>query len=88
MGRAPSPAKGALVLIMRKVLIRHSMCRDCWKKARPGSSSVGHETPARHRVQEICCFCLKKHKSGIHVPKDKNDRSVKCTCTSQWGVSN
>ena len=57
------------------------MCRDCWNKANHGISYVGHEAAPRFRVREICCFCLKEHKSGIHVPKDENDRSVKCTHT-------
>jgi hypothetical protein len=34
-------------------------------------------------MREVCCFCLKEHKSGIHVPKDKNDRSVKCNHTTR-----
>lgn len=70
------------VMAVKKVLIRHSMCRNCWNKSWPGLSSVGHEVPPRFRVRDVCCFCLKEHKSGISVPKDKNDRSVKCTHTT------
>jgi len=64
---------------MRKILIQHSMCRDCWNKSHPGISSVGHEAPPGLRVWEVCCFCLQTHKSGISVPKDKRDRSVRCS---------
>jgi hypothetical protein len=71
---------------MRKVLIRHGMCRNCWNKAHHGVSSVGHESPPRFRRSEVCCFCLKEHKSGIHVPKAQNYRSVKCAHTDPWGV--
>jgi hypothetical protein len=57
------------------------MCRDCWNKVHPGVSSGGHEAATRFRVWETCCFCLKEHKSGIHVPKDRKDHSVKCSDT-------
>ena len=57
---------------------RHSMCRECWSKRRPKSSSAGHETPRNRRVRAMCCFCLKEHRSGIYVAKNPNDRDLKC----------
>ena len=27
---------------------------------------------------EICCFCFKQHKSGIHVRKDPRSRELMC----------
>ncbi len=68
-----------------KTLFEHSMCRHCWNKAHPGKSSVGHETPTRFRVQEVCCFCLHTHKSGIYVPKDQKDSSVTCNHKIPYG---
>jgi hypothetical protein len=57
---------------------RHSMCRKCWNKHRPHTSSVGHEIPPRFRVWETCCFCLERHKSGIRVSKNPGSRELKC----------
>jgi hypothetical protein len=70
---------------MTKALIRHSMCQECWTKAHPGKSAVGHQAPARFRSKERCCFCLATHKSGIYVPKNRGDRRVKCNCTTLYG---
>jgi hypothetical protein len=69
---------------MAKNLIRHSMCQECWKKAHPAKSAAGHQAPTRFRTTEQCCFCLATHKSGIYVPKNRDDRSVKCACTTPY----
>jgi len=57
---------------------RHSICRKCWNKRRPRMSSVGHETPVRFRESETCCFCLERHKSGIHVAKNPKSTEIQC----------
>ncbi len=56
----------------------HSMCRSCWNERRPNASSHGHETLPRFRAQEVCCFCLREHKSGIHVAKNPNSKELNC----------
>lgn len=38
---------------MKKILITHSMCRNCWNQAHPCVSSVGHETAPRFRLQDL-----------------------------------
>jgi hypothetical protein len=57
---------------------RHSMCKNCWRKRRPGRSSAGHETMPSRRPSEICCFCLEKHKSGILVANNPNSKELRC----------
>ena len=57
---------------------RHSMCRDCWNRRRPHASSVGHEVPARFRVWDICCFCRKKHKSGLYARTNPTSHELVC----------
>jgi hypothetical protein len=57
---------------------RHCPCRECWNKYRLKKSSAGHEIPKNRRVTETCCFCLKKHRSGILVAKNPTDHSLKC----------
>jgi hypothetical protein len=57
---------------------RHSVCRDCWNRRRPHTSSVGHEVPARFRVWDICCFCGKKHKSGLYARTNPSSHELVC----------
>jgi hypothetical protein len=57
---------------------RHSMCRKCWNKQRPHVSSVGHEVPEKFRSWDICCFCGKRHKSGIYARKNPSSRELIC----------
>jgi hypothetical protein len=59
-----------------KALRRHSMCRGCWDKKRRRTSAVGHET--LYRVWKTCCFCGKRHKSGINAYKNPNSNELIC----------
>jgi hypothetical protein len=57
---------------------RHSMCLDCFRKRWPHGQYSSWQVPEKQRVWEICCFCLAKHKDGIHRRKDPKSRELKC----------
>jgi len=49
---------------------RHSMCLKCFRKRWPRRKHWGWQVPEKLRIWEICCFCLAKHKDGIHWKRD------------------
>ena len=60
----------------------HSMCMECFRKHWPHGKYSSFQTPVRFRQQETCCFCLKKHKSGISLKRDPRNRELKCAAIS------
>lgn len=59
----------------------HSVCIDCFRR-RVSKHYTGHQIPdPKFRVWEICCFCLKRHKSGIHIKRNPKNRELKCGLT-------
>jgi hypothetical protein len=38
----------------------------------------GWQIPEKMRVWETCCFCLTKHKDGIHWKRDPRSKELKC----------
>jgi hypothetical protein len=46
------------------------MCLKCFRKRWPRGKSRAWQAPANLRQLEICCFCLQKHKDGIHKDRD------------------
>jgi hypothetical protein len=56
---------------------RHSMCLDCFRKRWPSGKHSAWQVPEKLRVREICCFCLSKHKDGIHRKKDPRSQETK-----------
>jgi hypothetical protein len=56
---------------------RHSVCVECFRKRR-GKFYTGHQIPdPKLRVWEVCCFCLNKHKSGIHIRRSPAIRQLR-----------
>jgi hypothetical protein len=56
----------------------HSMCLDCFRKRWPHGKYSSWQTPARFRQWETCCFCLQKHKDGIHKTRHPLSRELRC----------
>jgi hypothetical protein len=56
----------------------HSMCLKCFRKRRPHGIYLLWQTPVRFRQWEICCFCLQRHKDGIHKTRDPLNRELRC----------
>jgi hypothetical protein len=57
---------------------RHSVCLKCFRKQWPRGRYSSWQVPGRFRKWEVCCFCLKKHKDGIHKPRGRNSSDLKC----------
>ena len=56
----------------------HSVCVECYRK-RISKFYTGHQIPdPKLRSWEVCCFCLQKHKSGIHIKRSPKNRELKC----------
>ena len=55
----------------------HSICERCYRRwfyAR----SVPAQMVDEHRSLESCCFCDRKHESGIYIRHDPKDPALKC----------
>lgn len=57
---------------------RHSMCLKCFRKQWPHGKYSSWQVPVSARTWEVCCFCLKKHKDGIHKPRGRNSSDLEC----------
>ena len=57
---------------------RHSMCLKCFRKRWPRRKHWGWQVPEKLRTWEICCFCLKDNKDGIHWKRDPRSTELKC----------
>jgi hypothetical protein len=40
--------------------------------------ALGWQVAEKLRVWEVCCFCLSRHKDGIHRKKDPRSQELKC----------
>jgi len=58
---------------------QHSMCLACFRKRWPHGKYSSWQPAERLRRWETCCFCLRRHKSGIHKKKDPRSRELKCS---------
>ena len=56
----------------------HSLCLGCFRQRWPHGKYSSWQTPARFRQWEVCCFCLQKHKDGIHKTRDPLNRELRC----------
>ena len=56
----------------------HSMCLKCFRKQWPHGKYSSWQIPLRFRQWEVCCFCLQKHKDGIHKTRDPLNRELRC----------
>ena len=61
----------------------HSMCAQCFRKRWPRRKIWPWQGPEKLREWEICCFCFKKHKSGIHMRKDPRNRELMCSVQAE-----
>ena len=57
---------------------RHSMCMECFRKHWPHGKYSSFQALPQLRQWETCCFCLKKHKSAIHIKRNPNNRELQC----------
>jgi hypothetical protein len=56
----------------------HSACIECYRK-RIGRFYTGHQIPnPRLRRWEVCCFCGRRHKSGIHIKRNPKNKELIC----------
>jgi len=60
----------------------HSICDDCWDKQHPLKPSIR----MKHRIIDTCCFCSKKHSSGIFVRQDPADMPCNGVHPEQKGL--
>jgi hypothetical protein len=56
----------------------HSMCLKCFRKRWPHGKYSSWQVPVAFRQREVCCFCLQKHKDGIHKTRDPLNRELRC----------
>ena len=56
----------------------HSMCLKCFRKRWPHGKYSSWQTPVKFRQWEVCCFCLQRHKDGIHKTRDPLNRELRC----------
>ena len=63
---------------VRLDLPRHSICLKCFRKRWPNGKYSSYQTPPRFRTWEICCFCPKKHKDGLHKPREPRNSELRC----------
>jgi hypothetical protein len=56
----------------------HSMCLKCFRKRWPHGKYSSWQAPASLRQWEVCCFCLQKHKDGLHKTRDPLNRELRC----------
>jgi hypothetical protein len=57
---------------------RHSMCLKCFRKRWPRGKYSPWQVAPRFRTWETCCFCLERHKDGIHKERDPLSRELRC----------
>ena len=51
----------------------HSICEDCWDKKNPTKLADRHGPGD----DDICCFCQKKHNSGIYIRENPDNLTCK-----------
>ena len=56
----------------------HSMCLKCFRKRWPHGKYSSWQVPMKFRQWEVCCFCLEKHKDGIHKTRDPLNTELRC----------
>jgi len=56
----------------------HSMCLKCFRKRWPHGKYSSWQAPVGFRQWEVCCFCLQKHKDGIHKTRDPLNQELRC----------
>jgi hypothetical protein len=56
----------------------HSMCLKCFRKRWPHGKYSSWQTPVGFRQWEVCCFCLQRHKDGLHKTRDPLNRELRC----------
>jgi len=56
----------------------HSMCLKCFRRRWPHGKYSSWQVPVGLRQWEVCCFCLLKHKDGIHKTRDPLNRELRC----------
>jgi hypothetical protein len=59
------------------------MCIACFRKRWPRRKIYVWQVPEKLRTWEICCFCFKEHKSGIHMRKDPGSRELMCSVQAE-----
>ncbi len=59
------------------------MCVACFRKRWPRRKIWPWQAPEKLREWEICCFCFKQHKSGIHIRKDPRSRELMCSVQAE-----
>jgi hypothetical protein len=52
----------------------HSMCEDCWNARNPDRRVP---VRARYPQEELCCYCGRKHSSGIYYRDDPKNVACK-----------
>jgi len=58
---------------------QHCICLKCFRKRQPHGKYESFRHPnAQLRDWEICCFCLGKHKDGLHLKMNPRSRELKC----------
>jgi len=57
---------------------RHSICLKCFRKRWPHGKYNSFRIPDPLRTWEICCFCLTKHKDGLHLKRNPKNTELKC----------
>ena len=56
----------------------HSMCLNCFRKRWLHGKYSSWQAPIKFRQWEVCCFCLQKHKDGIHKTCDPLNPELRC----------
>jgi hypothetical protein len=51
----------------------HSICETCWRLRHPDNQPVRIREEYRDESPERCCFCARKHGSGIYVRNDPKE---------------
>jgi len=51
----------------------HSICKDCWNKRNPDRPYIGDDAGDL----ETCCFCGKRHQSGLYVRHNPEELQCK-----------
>lgn len=64
----------------------HSMCLKCFRKRWPHGRYSSWQASSVLRRWEICCFCLQKHKDGIHKDRDPRRHELRCAGIHQTYV--
>lgn len=59
------------------------MCVECFRKRWRRRKIFPWQVPEKLRKWEICCFCFKRQKSGIHMRKDPGSRELKCSVQAE-----